>query len=226
MIESVLALIFPIEYGINPASIQVPIVRHNAPFSVSDTKACEPCQANPQRAYRAGCNHEILKVNNNGEEIAIVSYERYIAQYDQRGKDMGERCDLLMTNSGMEQKKIVFCDLCCYSEKYVEPNTGRYPQGKRAKARQQMERSIDVLINKHNTSAFLLTYHEKICLFAWRDYNVPDVPVMATRGNARSNVQAFGSTISNMATTTTTHHQKVGHDFTFMQVKYPTAYNW
>lgn len=89
-----------------------------------------------------------------------------------------------------------------------------------------MERSIDTLIHQHVTAVNLLTYHEKVCLFAWRDYDVPDVPVMATRGNARSNVQAFGSTVSNMATTTTTHHQKVGHDFTFMQVKYPTEYNW
>jgi len=223
MIENILGQIFPTEYGVNPASIHVPIVRRNAPFSVSDPKACVPCQANPQRAYRAGCNHEILRVNNNGEEIAVVSYEQYIAQY---GQNIGERCDLLMTDSGMERRKIVFCDLCCYSEAFVESNTGRYPQGKRAKARQQMERSIDALINQYVTAVNLLTYHEKVCLFAWRDYDVPDVPVMATRGNARSNVQAFGSTVSNMATTTTTHHQKVGHDFTFMQVKYPTEYNW
>lgn len=223
MIENILGQIFPTEYGVDPASIHVPIVRRNAPFSLSDPKACVPCQANPQRAYRAGCNHEILRVNNNGEEIAVVSYEQYIAQY---GQNIGERCDLLMTDSGMERRKIVFCDLCCYSGALVEPNTGRYPQGKRAKARQQMERSIDALINQYVTAVNLLTYHEKICLFAWRDYDVPDVPVMAIHGNARSNVQAFGSTVSNMATTTTTHHQKVGHDFTFMQVKYPTEYNW
>lgn len=226
MIENILGQIFPTEYGVDSANIQVPIVRHNASFSVSDPKACGPCQANPLQAYRANCNHEILKVNNNGEELALVWYEQYIAQYEQRGKDIGERCDLLITDSGMEKRKIVFCDLCCYSEEFVNPNTGKYPEGKRAKARQQMTRSIERLINQHVTAVNLLTYHEKICLFAWRDYDVPDLPVMATRGNARSNVQAFGSTISNMATTTTTHHQKVGHDFTFMQVKYPTAYNW
>ena len=175
MIENILGQIFPVEYGVTPASIHVPIVWHNAPFSVSDPNACDPCQANPQRAYRAGCNHEILRVNNNGEEIALVSYEQYITQY---GQNIGERCDLLMTDSGMERRKIVFCDLCCYSEALVEPNTGKYPQGKRAKARQQMERSIDTLIHQHVTAVNLLTYHEKVCLFAWRDYDVPDVPVM------------------------------------------------
>ena len=223
MIENILGQIFPTEYGIAPASIYVPIVRHNVPFSVSDPNACGSCQANPQRANRAGCNHEILKVNNNGEEIALVSYEQYIAQYSQ---NIGERCDLLMTDSGMGRRKIVFCDLSCCSEAFVEPNTGKYPQGKRATARQQMGRSIDALIKQHVTAVNLLTYHEKVCLFAWRDYDVPDVPVLATRGNARSNVQVFGCPVSNMAKVTTTHHQKVGHDFTFMQVKYPTEYIW
>ena len=222
MIESILGQIFPVEYGKDPASITVPIVRHHNPFSVSDPNACGPCQSNPQRAYRAGCNHEILKVDNRGEEIALVSYEQYIAQYE----DIGERCDLLMTDSGEGRRKIVFCDLCCYSEAFVEPNSGKYPQGKRAKARQQMERSIDTLINQNVTAVNLLTYHEKICLFAWRDYDVPDKPIMAIRGDARSNVQVFGSTVSNMATTTTAHHQKIGHEFTFMQVKYPTVFNW
>jgi len=63
-------------------------------------------------------------------------------------------------------KKVRYC---CYSEAFVEPNTGKYPQGKRAKARQQMERSIDALINQHVTAVNLLTYHEKVCLFAWRE---------------------------------------------------------
>ena len=80
MIENILGQIFPVEYGVTHASIHVPIVRHNAPFSVADPNACDPCQANPQQAYRAGCNHEILRVNNNGEEIALVSYEQYITQ--------------------------------------------------------------------------------------------------------------------------------------------------
>ena len=89
-----------------------------------------------------------------------------------------------------------------------------------------MDRSIRVLLEESTTAVNLLTYTEKVCLFAWRDYNVPDTHVVATRGDVRSNVLAFGSTISNLATQTTTLHQRMGYNFRFIQVKYPSVYNW
>ena len=49
----------------------------------------------------------------------------------------------------------------------VEANDGSsYPQGKRAKARQQMGKSIEVLVQETVTAVNLLTYPEKVCLFA------------------------------------------------------------
>lgn len=228
MIVEILGRMFPIEHGLSPDDILVPVTRYSTPFTLSDPKACNPCQANPNRADRVGCSREILRVNNNGTEIAVVNYEQYITQFDRTPVNVGERCDLLMTDSGNARQKIVFCDLCCYEEKYVEPNDGnRFPEGKRAKARRQMERTLDLLVCEPTTTAVnILTYHEKVCLFAWRDYDVPDSPVTPRRGDARANVQVFSSTVSNLAATTTSHHQKMGHDFTFMQVKYPTEYNW
>jgi len=227
MIQEILGQVFPIEYGIDPDTICVPIHRYNEPFSESDIKTCDSCKNNPKRVNRTNCNREILKVDNKGKEVAVVEYEKYIAQFERKRVSAGDRCDLIMADSGTDRRKIVFCDLCCYEEKYVEPNAGKkYPEGKRAKARQQMERSIEKLIQESTTAVNLLTYSEKVCLFAWRDYDVPDVPVMATRGNARSNVQAFGSVASNMASTTTSHYQKLGHEFIFMQIKYPSVYKW
>lgn len=227
MIEEILGRIFPIAHGLDPASIHVPIARYTVPFTETDPKSCNPCQTNPNRANRAGCNREILRVNNNGEEIAVVDFEQFVAQIKSAGMNVGEHCGLILTDSGMDKRKIAFCDLCCYEEKYIEPNSGNeYPQGKRAKARQQMERTIENLIQDSTTAVNLLTYHEKVCMFAWRDYDVPDVPVIATRRDARSNVQVFGSVASNMASTTTSLQQKAGYDFTFIQVKYPTTYNW
>ena len=228
MIEEILGRMFPIEHGVSPDDILVPVTRYSTPFTQSDPQACNPCQANPNRANRAGCNREILRVNNNGTEIAVVNYEQYITQIEEKGVKVGKRCDLLMTDSGMERQKIVFCDLCCYEEKYVEPNqSNRYPEGKRARARQQMEKSIELLAQDQTDTANILhAYQEKVCLFAWRDYDVPDSPVTPRRGDARANVQVFSSTVSNLAASTTSHHQRLGHDFTFMQVKYPTEYNW
>lgn len=221
MIHEILKQIFPLERGINPDIVHVPIQRFNEPFSKSDTKACNPCQAN--RTDRAGCNREILKVNNRGEEIAVVNYEEYSSQFG----GQTPRCDLILADSGKNRRKIVFCELCCCEERYIEPNTGNsYPEGKRARARQQMDKSIDELIRMSTTAVNLLTYSEKVCLFAWRNYNVADLSLEAKRGNARANVQPFIRTVSNMAQTATAHRKKLNHDFFFVQINYPTAYNW
>ena len=221
MIESLLKYAFPVEYGLPSGSVNVPICRHNTSFAESDEMACNQCHAN--RSSRSDCNEEILKVDTNGVEVAVVRFEKYIEQFIGTNANIADRCDLILTESGMAHNKIVFCDLCCYEEKYVEPNKGKYPMGKRAKARQQMERSIDVLLKESTTAVNLLTYPEKVCLFAWRDYDVPDTPVAGVHGNARSNVQVFSSVRSNMASQTT---QRMEHGFTFVQVKYPSPYNW
>ena len=225
MIESLLRDIFPVQYGLIGA-VNVPIRRHNSPFVCSDKNSCNSCHANPHRANRMHCNEEILKVNNNGKEIAVVEFEKYISQFENTNANIKDRCDLLMSDSGMGHEKIVFCELCCYEEKFVEPNDGMFPMGKRAKARQQMERSIKVLLEESTTAVNMLTYPEKVCLFAWRDYDVPDTHVAAKHRDARANVQVFGASISNLAIQTTTHQQRLGHNFTFMQIKYPSVYHW
>lgn len=226
MIEQFLKNSFPIEYSLPVDGVIVPIERYNTPFTLSDIKSCNSCKSNPQNIERLGCNEEILRVNNNGKEVAVVNFEQYISQFQGTAANVKDRCDILMVDSGSAHQKIVFCDICCYAEKYVEPNTGKYPQGKRAKARQQMKRSIDVLLQESLTAINILTYTEKICLFAWRDYDVPDMHVDAQHRNARSNVQAFSSSISNLASQTTTHYNRMEHDFSFMQIKYPSEYKW
>ena len=227
MIEQILKYTFPIEYGLDSATIIVPVVTYNAPFDLTDITSCTQCKGNPSRVNRLNCNENILRVNNNGITVDVVNFETYIQQFVGTEANIHDRCDYILTDSGENHHKIVFCDLCCYEEKYVEPNNGnRFPQGKRAKARQQMERSIEVLIEESVTAINLLTYPEKICLFAWREYGVPDVPVNAMRGNALNNMAALMTTASNLAVQTTSHHQQAGHGFTFMQIKYPSAYVW
>lgn len=225
MIESILKDAFPLQYGL-AGSVNVPIKRHLTPFVYSDERSCVSCRVNPDREYRMNCNKQILKVNNNRTEIAVVEFEKYIIQFENTSANVKDRCDLLMSDGGMGHNKIVFCELCCYKEKFIEANDGKYPLGKRAKARQQMERSIEVLLEESTTAVNLLTYPEKVCLFAWRDHDVPDTHVAAQRRDARANVQVFGASISNLASQTTTHQQRMGHNFTFMQVKYPSVYNW
>lgn len=227
MIEFFLGHTFPAHYGLDPNSISVPMYRTDKSFTETDKVSCTRCHQLPERAYRAGCNEEILKVNNNGKNLCVIRLEAYFHQFERGIPDLRDRCDLMITTSGVEHEKIVFCDLCCYAEKFVEPNHGRmYPEGKRAKARQQMMRSIELLMQNSMTAVNILTYPQKVCLFAWRDYDVPDAPVHASRGNARANMQVFGSVASNMVGQTTSHQTLMDHGFTFVQVKYPSVYEW
>ncbi len=220
MIEQLLGEVVPRAFDCKPKVINVPIDKKNAPFTMSDTRACGRCQE--LKPERHECNNEILKVNNNGHEIAVVNWEKYVGQF---GKEI-KRCDLLMTESGESHGRIVFCDLCCYEEKYVEPNEGIHPEGKRAYARDQMKQSIEVLLKEPDTEHFVLTYPDKVCLFAWRDYNVPEEPVSATRRDARANVLAFATIVSAMETEMTSHHTIMNHAFTFKQIKYPAEFVW
>lgn len=95
-----------------------------------------------------------------------------------------------------------------------------------AQSCKKMCKSIEVLIRESVTAVNILTYPERVCLFAWRDYDIPATPVLASRGDARANMQVFGSIVSNMTAQTTSHHNIMGHGFTFMQVKYPSEYKW
>ena len=227
MIKNILKNSFPVEYGLNYNQVLIPVETKHEPFELSDNKACLNCYRNPSRADRVNCNRSILKVNNNGSAIDVVNFENYIQQFEHTNANIQDRCDIIMTDHGMAHEKIVFCDLCCCEEKYVEPNNGNaYPEGKRAKARQQMVKSIDVLIQESVTAVNLLTYPEKICLFAWRDYSMPNKPIKATRGNPINNMQALLTSACTMATQTTYHYQQLGYGFKFIQIKYPSTYNW
>ena len=86
-----------------------------------------------------------------------------------------------------------------------------------------MMQSVEYLLNEPLLSFEILTFIEKVCIFGWREYNVPKVP---ERKSFTSNIEAFLTTPSNMAKTLQTEIKYLDHKFLFMQVKYPTEYNW
>lgn len=223
MIVDYLKYDFPCEVAAVGFDVNVPLEMRHGVFALSDAKSCADCKR--KRPSRAGCDENVLKVDSRSAEIVVVQFEEYLGQFKSLNSEA--RCDLLMAESREEGNKVVFCDLCCYDEKYVEPNAGKYPEGKRAKARQQMRQSVELLCRADNvTKIRLLTYPEKVCLFAWRDPNIPDKPAVPKPRDARANMQVFGSVVSNMTAQATTHRQIMAHGFTFMQIKYPSSYIW
>ena len=75
-----------------------------------------------------------------------MDFEKYVNQFDNTVAAMRDRCDYLLVDATDEHNKIAFCDLTCSEEKYVNPNDGKYPLGKRAKASSQMRKSLASLL--------------------------------------------------------------------------------
>lgn len=233
MIEFFLKNTFPSYYGIDPDSVNVPIERFQHPFTKVDTKACsdaanirynEEGVFNKYKDVCSVCDNVVLSVDNNGHEITIVEFENYINSLPDN-QITERRCDLIMTD-GEPHNKIVFCDLCCYDEKYIGPNSGSHPEGKMAFARRQMEKSIEMFLDIDVLNQYILTYPDKVCLFAYRAYNAIQRPVIAQRGNVEDNMQAMMVTPSSVSGRIVTENKVMDHNFTFVQNKYPTVYNW
>ena len=192
MIEFFLKETVPQYFGINPNDVIVSIIRKDTPFTEVDAKACDDASQkrynkegtfNKYESICSNCDHVVLKVDNNGQEITVVNVEKYINSLPAKVSEGNKRCDLLMTN-GVSHDKIVFCDLCCYDEKFIEPNdSALMPEGKRAFARQQMEQSVEFFLNVDVLNQHILTYPTKVCLFAYRSYNAVQQPVVPQRGN-------------------------------------------
>lgn len=232
MIEFFLKDTFPRYYGIDPDMVNVPIERVQHPFTKVDTKACDDAidiqynregTFNKYRDVCSACDSVVLKVDNKEHEITIVEFEDYINSLS--GTITGNRCDLLMTDD-VQHNKIVFCDLCCYDERYIGPNSGLLPEGKRAFAQKQMEKSIELFMDIDVLNHYILTYPEKVCLFAYRSYNAIQQQVSAQRGNVENNMQAMMVTPSSVSGRIVTEANIMKHNFTFVQNKYPAVYNW
>lgn len=223
LIERLLQVHYPYEYGIDSKGVVVDITTHRGLVELSDTKACDDCQE--LRPQRIQCDRVNLRVNTSTKPIEIVDFEKYVNQFDNTAAAMRDRCDCILVDSSVAHNKIAFCDLTCSEEKYVNPNSGKYPLGKRAKAALQMKRSLESLLEEPLMANYILTFPEKVCLFGWRDYAVP-MDVAPKRGDAARNMLAFMNTPSAKSGTLSQDMPVVGHGFKFVQVKYPTVYQW
>ena len=223
MIGRLLQVHYPQEHGIDSEGVVVDIVTRIGLVELSDSKACDNCQKS--RPQRAQCDRVNLRVNTSDKSIVIVDFEKYVNQFDNTAAAMKDRCDYILVDASEAHNKIAFCDLTCSEEKYVNPNDGKYPLGKRAKAVMQMMKSLESLLVEPLLANYILTFPEKVCLFGWRDYAVP-ADVTPKRGNAARNMVAFMNTPSAKSGTLNQVMPVVDHGFKFVQVKYPTVYQW
>lgn len=234
MIEVLLKNTLLHHHGLTPDGVIVPCEHKSAPFTKVDPKACREAASteyangvfNKYEKICSSCDHIILKVDNNKRDITVVEFEQYVNSLPHSIIDRQKRCDLLMTD-GIPHNKIVFCDLCCYDDYYIGQNDGHHPEGKRAEARKKMEDSVEMLLGIELLDHFILTYPEKVCLFAYRSYST-EKPMTAKKGsnNAEINMQAMLTTPSSVSGQIVTEKNVLNHHFTFVQNKYPAIYKW
>lgn len=224
MMRHLLAQRFPTEYGLNPNTITLPLEVKKGSFILSDSKACTACKAS--RTNRGACDEENLNIRSS-VDVAVLEFESYIQQFKKTSLSIKGVCDYLLFDESNNHRKIAFCDLTCSDEKWVNPNTGRYPEGKRAKVKSQMLDSLEYLLTEDLLKVAILTFADKVCLFGWRDFDNPAVnTVVPVHNNVRKNMQVFGRTPSSMAKQLTFEKTILGHGFSFVQVKYPSVYDF
>lgn len=186
---------------------------YSGTFSLNDPKACGSCHT-PDI-----CNHETLRIKSDSE-VHIIDFEDHIRN-SKKGNATSEGgvCDYLLYSEGITQ--IALCDLTCSSGKYVEANEGVYPEGKRMKAFSQMQNSLIRILDTDSLLEIrLLSASRKRLLFGWRE------PEVAPADKAEQAMVGFGMTPASEETVLASLQYKAGHEFEFIQVKYPQPYLW
>jgi len=205
---------FPKAYGLTRANIAYnERTYNNGVFALCDPVACGRCP------NAGGCNHETLIVSSSGP-VTVVDFEDFAKQFAGTAAEfVGGCCDYLLYSEDMRQ--VVFCDLTCSTSDYVNPNTGKYPQGKRAKVFAQLRNSMMKLFEADDLlKLYLLSATCRRLVFGWRDTGAP------AADDAEAQMMAFVTTPSSETEQLRSLQYAAGHSFEFVQIKYDTPYGW
>lgn len=216
MIYNLLQDTLPKEYGITGRSnISLSAYSVTGLFQKGDPKACTACKA--KFANRSECDEVVMKIDAGKHNLIVVDYESYVNQFNGRKIAEGGRCDFIICDNSYVNK-IMFCDLGCYSDTYLE--------NKIAKVRQQTKDSIARLLNKTSGLNFLNGFCEKQLVFFRRDSAIKQDAVVPQRGNVLQNMQAFIASPSTKSNYIEANVIANGMPVKFIIINYPNTYNW
>lgn len=217
IIKDLLLHHYPNHIGYNDkTSVVYPCVIKTSDFSLRDSKAC----VNQGCGDVENCDHIVITIKTT-TPVAVLEFETFVNQFGNTVDAMnGDRCDFLLYDPTEAKSRIALCELTCGDAKYIEPNTGRYPEGKRAHAYYQIKNSLEHLLSIPVLDQNILTYVSHYGVFGWREKmgNVDD-KVLESMAN-------FSDTPSSNELILYTQDYVLDHGFVFVQVKYPTALNW
>lgn len=187
-------------------------------ISLSDPKACSECKKNPDR-YPPACDEVCLKLHADNP-LCILRFDNYLQQFYPLDK-VPSNCDYLIFDEGVDIRKIAFCDLTCSTQENVEPNSGKYPEGKRSKCRTQMQTSLNTIAQDSLLATRIYSIPHRIAIFGWREYRKE-----VDSDRATSAMLGFGRTPSSMSNILEYEAMALTGNFKFIEVKYPSFYLW
>jgi hypothetical protein len=207
-IETLLKDKLPHAYGVAILGITLTYKEETGVFELGDKKPCLECK-------KIGCNEKMMKVDSADNIITVVEYEDYLNQFKKQDYGKGRRCDYMMFDAN--DHKVVFCDLGCYSEKYVEK--------KRNKTYLQTSDSLKRFLHKPCGKDFIDKFNEKVLIFGRRNLDgcTKSVP---KRGDAQGNMLSFMMTPMNTSKHDVSKDVVEGVEVSFIIVNYPNSYVW
>lgn len=215
MIDNLLKNDLPRAYGIQRPNVQLIYYQRTDAFELGDNVACAQCKEN---YTNNDCNEKVIKINARDYTITIVNHEDYINQFNGKQFAKGRRCDYMMVDADTH-RKIVFCDLGCYSEKYVLK--------KQRDVQRQLRDSFKRFLDKPCGENFINQFVEKILIFGRRDRAINfDVSPTPASGNIKGNMQAF---LTNPLSKSKYAESEVTINDTkvrFLIINYPEPYIW
>ena len=134
-------------------------------FELNDEKACESCINKGKQ-----CEEKVV-ANFKVDATTVLScqLENYLKEYARYHKmAQGSVCDFLHVDCSYG--KFVLNELTCTKKEYVEPyiNSKGQNEGKREKARKQLNQVISLLSGVNEIVAYMKMFDERIGLFSWK----------------------------------------------------------
>lgn len=216
MIDALLKHDLPHAYGLQRSNVLLTHRQETGIIELGDQVACKSCKMT--FSDRNACNETVIKIDAADETITIVNHEDYIKQFNGKPFATGGTCDLLMFD-GDNHKKVVFCDLGCYSEKYVVK--------KQKDSHKQVSNSISRFLKQPCGRSFIHQFSEKILMFGRRDPNInPEKTPLPARGDVIGSMRSFIVTPFSKSKYAISHEVVEGVDVSFIIVNFPEPYIW
>lgn len=206
---------FTIEHRKQKGAVPTNSIVKSTNFYLNDDKPCDdennPCPL----FFKNPCKRDTFKVKVD-TPVTIINIESFINSF----KIKGSRCDYILYDAS----KIVLADLTCTMDYYLYPHTrdGEMVQGKRIKARDQIEHTLEILCAVKSIRDYISKKRQKVGVLA---YKVKDgdlfqnVPIQIDRTlaiwlNMEKEIEMRNISFPML------------YGFKFEMVKYPNEYIW